>query len=348
MIPEKRLAIKRTVPFLLIGLAIFIFYLYVFVGMPEIIQIIQRINLFYYSLAVVLIFLSTLAYSLAWQYFLRPLSVNVPLRKTFLYVWIGSFVDILVPAESISGDASRVYLMSKGSGENAGKVVASVVSHRILSIVITLGSLIIGSLSLFILQIHVEAFVLNFIIFVIFGTAISLVFMFLLCLRERMTQKIIDPLLRFFAFISRGRLQLTSLRSKTRKALRAFHQAIGVLGKNPRSLIQPVFFSVVSWFLSVLLTFFVFFSLGYKVNIAVLIIVYCIVCSIQTVPIGIIGGVGILDIAMISLYALLGVPHDISASATVLIRAITVWFRLLIGFVAIQWVGIKASRSISR
>ena len=348
MIPEKRLAIKRTIPFLLMGLAIFIFYLYFFVGIPEIIRIIKRINLFYYSLAVVLIFLNTLSYSLAWQYFLRPLSVNVPLRKTFLFVWIGAFVDILVPAESISGDASKAYLMSKNSGENAGKVVASIVSHRILSMIITLGSLIIGSLSLFILHIHVEAFVLNLIILVMLGTVISLVFLFLLCLREQLTQELIDPLLRFFAFISRGRLQLASLRSKTRKALRVFHQSIEVLGRNPRSLVQPVFFSVVAWLLSVLLSFLVFFSLGYTVSIGVLIIVYSIICSIQTVPIGVLGGVGVIDIVMISLYALLGVPHDISASATVLIRAITVWLRLLIGFMAIQWTGIKALRSSSR
>lgn len=348
MIPEKRTLMKRTLPLLLIGLLIFIAYLYFLVGIPEMIMVIQRISLFYYSLAVVLLFLYTLFYSLAWQYFLRPLSVNVSFRKTFLFVWIGAFVDILVPAESISGDATKAYLMSRETGENAGKVVASIVGHRILSIVITLGSLIFSSLSLFILHIHVEAFVLNLIILVMLGSVISLVFIFLLCFKEQLTQKIIDLLLRFLAFISRERLQLASLRSKAQKALRAFHQSIEVFGRNPRSLVQPVVFSLASWFLSVLLSFLVFVSIGHTISLGRIIIVYSIICSIQTVPIGVVAGVGPVDIIMSSLYALLGVPLDVSASATVLIRVLTVWFKLFIGFIAFQWVGIKALIGSSR
>ena len=348
MIPEKRAAMKRIIPFLLIGLLIFICYLYFFVGIPEMVAIIQRIDLFYYSLAVVVLLLNMLANSLTWHYFLRPLSVNVPFRKTLLFTWIGAFVDLLVPAESISGDASKAYLMSKDSGENAGKVVASIVSHRILSMVVTLGSLIIGSLSLLILKFKLPMFVLNLILLVTLGIAISVVFIFLLCLKEQLTYKIIDSILRFLAFILRGRLQLDSLRSKTQKALRAFHQAIEALGRNPRSLVQPVVFSVLAWLLSVLMSFLVFVSLGYTVSLSVLVVVYSLICAIQNVPIGVLAGVGPVDIIMSSLYSLLGVPLDVSASATVLIRLITVWFRILVGFVATQWFGIKVLMGSSR
>lgn len=348
MIPKKRALVKRTLPFLLVGLLIFICYIYFFVGIDEMIMIISRISFFYYLLAIVLQFLNILFYSLAWQYFLRPLSVNVSFRKTFLFVWIGAFTDILVPAESISGDASRAYLMSKETGENAGKVVASIVSHRILSMAITLGSLIVGALSLLILHIQVDTFVLILILLVTIGSVISLIFMFLLCFKKQITQRIIDLLIRFFSFISRGRLQLVSLRSKALKALGAFHESIEVFGRNPRSLFLPVVFSLGAWSLSLLLSFLVFISIGYTVSFGKIIIVYPIICSIQTIPIGVIAGVGPIDILMSSLYALLGVPTDISASATLLIRILTVWFKFLIGFVALQWVGIKALISSSR
>jgi uncharacterized membrane protein YbhN (UPF0104 family) len=59
--------------------------------------------------------------ALTWQYFMKPLGLNVPFRKTFLFTWIGVFVDLLVPAESISGDASKIYLMSKETGADTGK-----------------------------------------------------------------------------------------------------------------------------------------------------------------------------------------------------------------------------------
>jgi len=348
MIPERHVLVKRTLPFLLIGLLIFIGYLYFFVDIDEMITILKGINLFYFSLAVALLLLNTFFSSLAWQYFLRPLSVNVPFRKTVLFGLVGTFVDILVPAESISGDASKAYLMSKDSGEDAGKVVASVVGHRILSMIITLSSLIIGSTSLFIMQYKLPLFILNFILVVVIGTTISLVFMFLLCSKEQLTQKIIDSLLRFSNFLLRGRLKLTSLRSKTREALRAFHQSIEFLGGNLRSLVWPVVFSVVAWLLSVLLSFFVFVSLDHPISFSVVLIVYSISCAIQTIPVGVPAEVGLIEIVMTSLYAMLGVPIGISAAATVLIRIITVWFKFFMGFVAFQWVGIKVLAGGSR
>jgi len=348
MIPEKRVLMKRTLPFLLIGLLILIAYLYFFVDIPDMIATVKGINLFYFSLAVVVLLLNAVFSALVWQYFLRPLSINVPFRKTFLFDFIGTFVDILVPAESISGDASRAYLMSRDSGENAGKVVASLVSDRILSMIITLSSLIIGSTSLFIMHYKLPSFVLNLILLVAIGTTISLVFIFLLCSKEQLTQKIIDSLLRFSNFLLRGRLKINSLRSKARKALRAFHQSIEFLGGNPRSLVWPVVFSVVAWILSVLLSFLVFVSLDHPVSFSVVIIVYSISCAIQTIPIGVPAEVGLIEIVMINLYALLGVPLGISAAATVLIRIITVWLKFFMGFMAFQWVGIKALIGSSR
>jgi uncharacterized protein (TIRG00374 family) len=341
MISEKRLAM-RSIPFLLIGLSIFICYLYFFVGIPEMIAIIQSVNLFFYSLAVVALLLAMVFYSLTWQYFLRPLSVKVPFRKTFLFNWVGIFVDLLIPAESISGDAAKIYLITKDSNENPGNVVASIVSHRILSTTINLISLIIGSLAFLILKYELPSFILNLILLVAIGNAISIGLLFLLCLRKEIAQKIIDSLLNFLKFILRGRLQLTTVRLKVRKALKAFHQAFEVLGRNPKSLVQPVVFSLTSWFFSAFVSFLVFVSLGYPIHFSFVIIVYSISVAIRSIPVGIPGEVGVMEVLMTTLYSLFGVPISISAAATVLIRVLTVWFRLFIGFMAVQWVGVKA------
>ncbi len=341
MVTIKGLSLKRTVPFLLVGILIFVAYLHFFVGIPKMVTIIQSVNLFYYALAVAVLFLNMLATSLAWQYFLRPLSIKVSLRKTFLFTWIGVFVDLLVPAESISGDASKAYLMTKGSGENAGKVVASVVSHRILAMIITLGSLIFSSLTLYILQYELPAFVLNIILFIIIGTVIALFFFFLFILKESLTKRLIDPLLRFLAFISRGRLELSSLRDKATKTLRAFHDSIGILLRNPKSLVPPVFFSIMAWFFSVLLSYLVFVSLGQPVDFVLIMIVHSISVSVQSVPFGIPAEVGFVEIVMTTLYGLLGVADIVGAAATVLIRFLWVGLRILIGFVMVQFVGIK-------
>jgi len=339
-LPEKRKTLTRTIPLLLIGLLIFVAYLYFFVDIPEMLITIQQIDIFYYSLAVAVLLLNMLAYSLTWQYLLRPLSMKVSFKKTLLITWVGTFVEFFVPSESIGEDVSKSYFMAKESGENTGKVVASVLGQRIMSMVVTLIVLVVCSLSLFILQYDIPALVSLLILLVSVGTAIPLIFIFLLCVKEQLSHRLIDLLLRFCVFISRGRLNLDSLRSKAKNALESFHQSIELLGKNPRSLVQPMFFSVLSYFLSVLVSYFVFASLGYTVSFVLLTIVYSLSRSLQSVPTMLPGEVGFIEIVMTSLYiALLGPQAAaVSAAATVLTRVLWVWLRLPLGFIALQWI----------
>jgi len=341
MIIEKGLSLKRTAPFLMAGLLIFLAYIYFFVGITEIVTIIQSIDLFYYGLAVAVLFLNMLVSSLVWQFFLRLLSVKVPLRKTFLFTWIGIFVDLLVPAESISGDAAKVYLMTKESNENAGKVVASVVSHRILAMIISLGSLIFSSIILYTIQYELPAFVLNLALIIIVGTCITLFFIFLCILKETLTKRVIDAVLGFLSFVTRGRLKLNSMRTKAKKALSAFHGSIEILLNNPKKLIMPVLCSIISWLISVLLSYLVFVSLGQEVNFILIMVVHSISVNIQSIPLGIPAEIGIVEIVMTSLYGILGVEAGIAAAATILIRFLTVWLRIIIGFVAVQWIDLK-------
>ena len=342
MVLERRISVKRAVPVLLIGLAIFVAYLYFFVDIPKMVAVLQQTNFFYYSLAIVALFLDVFFYSMTWQYLLLPLSVKFPFKKTFQFTWVGIFVDLLVPFESVSGDISKIYLMSRESEGNTGRVVASLISQRILFMIITVGSLIIGSLSILILSRGLPAYILNLTILVAITTAASMIFLIIVCFKRQITQKVVDSAIRFFERISRGRWHLASLKSKVQEGINAFYEAIKALRLHPKSLVQPVIFSVVGWIFSLLICFFVFVSLGYLVPFSVVVIVYSISCGVQTIPLGIPAEVGVVDVAMAYLYTLFGVPVVISAAATLLIRILTVWVRLFVGFIAFQWVGVKA------
>lgn len=341
MVTGKGISLKKTIPFLFAGILLFAIYVDYSVGLEEILAIIQKVNLVYYGTAIIVLFLNMLISSLAWQYFLRSLLVKVPLRKTYLFMLIGNFVDLLVPAESISGDASKVYLMMKETGENAGKVTASVVSHRILAMIISLGSLTFSSIALYIIQYKLPTFVSNLVLLISIGTAIALFFISLCILKETLTQRIVDAILKFLAFLGRGRLNLGKMRTKAKTALGAFHGAIGCLLQNPKSFVLPIVFSLISWLLSIALSYLVFISLGEHVDFILITIVYSISVNIQAIPLGIPGEVGVVEIVMTSLYGLLGVDAGIAAAATVLIRLLTVWLRILIGLVAVQWIDLK-------
>ena len=346
MITEKRWVMKRGIPLLLIGLSIFLVYLYFFfggvTGLADIVAKIQTANLSYYSLAFISITLSMLFSSLTWHRLLNLLSIRATFRKAFLYRWVGAFVDLLIPAESISGELSKAYLMSKNSGVNSGKVMASIVSHRILTMTVTFGGLIISSVYFF-LKYRPTELVLSFIlVFIASSTALSIVLLGYISVREHATKKIVNLVISLVGRISRGRWDLTGLRSKAEKMLKAFHRGIDILARNPRGLAWPVVFSMISWLFNLLVAFLVFASVDFKISLSAIIIVYSISASLQNIPLGIPGEVGFMEIVMTTLYTMLGVPIDVSAAATVLIRIITVWFRLAVGYAFVQGIGIKA------
>jgi uncharacterized protein (TIRG00374 family) len=304
------------------------------------IAVIQQVNIYYYSLALIAILLSMLFYSLTWQYLLNFLSIKTTFQKTFLFTWIGTFVDILVPAESISGDITRAYLMSKSSNENAGRVMASVIGHRILNLIITLVGLAVGS-TFFILKYSPSEFIVKFLLIVTLGTAASLILFFVLCLRKEVTEKIVNWLVGMLAYISRGRWKEAQLKSKAQEMLKAFHQGISILGKHSKNLGLPIISTVIAWFFDLLTAFLVFISIGFEISLIAILVVYFISYAIQTIPLGIPAEVGLTEIVMTNVYTLLGVPLTISAIATVLTRLLSVWFKFFIGYLATQWIGIK-------
>lgn len=339
MVIKRRTILTRSIPFLLIGLLILVLYLHFFVGIENLIQLLQTVNFLYYSLAFVVSLLSIVFYSLTWQRFLNLLSIKIGFTKTFLFVWVATFVDILIPAESISSEISKAYLISRSVGQNTGKAIASIVSHRILSMTITATALIVSSV-LLIMKYELSTFILIFMVIVMMGTVISIVLLSYLSFREQTTWKIINRILGFFEFISRGRWQLTNLRTKAQKMLRMFQEGVRTLVARPRELALPVVFSLLAWFFDVLISFFVFISLGFDVSFVVIVIVYTLSMAVQYFPLGIPAEVGLTEIFMTSLYTLLGIPLPISAAATVLTRILTVWFRFFVGYASfIRWIG---------
>jgi len=343
---EARLfTLKRTgILVIAVGLFFFLLYLYFFVPFGDFMDVIRQANPFYYSLAFGAMLLSTVFYSLTWQRLLQLLSVKSSFSKAFQFIWVGNFVDLLVPAESISGDISRIYLMSKESGENAGKVVASVVGHRVLAMTITLGGLVIGSMY-FAVKYHPPLLIMEFVGIVGAGTLISMILIFYLSKRRKATSKVVNWLIGVLVRFSRGHWKFEGLKKQAEKMLNAFHDGIDSLSVRPARLVLPVSLAALAWILDLLISVLVFKSLNVPVPFSAIMIVYSISVALQTIPLGIPGEVGLLEVVMATLYTLLGIPIAVSVVATILIRVLTLWTRLLIGGLTIQWLGIKGLRA---
>jgi len=329
------------------GLLVFLVYMYFFVPFDQVVEALQRANLFFFLLAFLMLFLSAVLYSFTWQRLLGLLSVKARFLKTFQFIWVENFVDLVLPGEPVTGDASRVYLMSRESGESYGKVVASVVGHRILTTTVAAGGLI-GSILYFAVRYRPPVFVLEFAAVVALGDVALIALLFFVGGRKGAAEKMVSWLINVLTRLSRGRWQLESFKTRASEMLNVFHEEVTTLGGQRKGLIVPVFLSVSAWFVDALIAVLVFLSLGFlgvAISISAIIIVYSISGAIQNIPIGIIPGeVGITEIVMTSLFALLGNPESIAvfAVATVLIRALTFWIRLLVGGVVVQLLGIKS------
>jgi uncharacterized protein (TIRG00374 family) len=345
MMPKRKTLLYRTVPFLIFGILAFVLYLVFFVNIDEMIATIKQTNLSIYLVSIVATVAQMGLFSLAWHYFLKPLSASASFKKAFLYTWASSFIDLLIPAESVSGEISRIYFITH-DGVDAGKAVASVVTQRILGTFLIIGTLVSGALYLLMFQIPFPPLIQSLIFFVMAAAAVFLCLVSVVCFKENWTQNLIDKILVFVERITHGRWNLNAWRDKARKDTKTFYESLRSFGANPEKLVLPIVFSILSWFFSILVYYLVFAAIGYILDWAILIVVYSLVVALKSIPVGVPWEVGVTEIAMTTLFGAFLGPQwlPIGAAATVLIRIATDMFKFVVGFGAMQWIGVKTLR----
>ena len=343
--PKPKITLK-TLLFPLVGIGAFFAYIYLFkVDILGIIAKLQQADPVPYVLAAVLSLVEVLFFSVSWRVLVNFLMIKLSVVRSYLFVWYGIFVDILVPAESVSGEALRVYLVTKEQGESTfGRVVASLVTHRLLGMVMNVGVLILGMTLLF-NETTINPLIFNLILFVSFGIALTLLLIMLFSFKEQWSLKVINWLVRAGKFISRGRWQgqLTKIKEEACEIAKSFHGSMNEFKHNPKALVFSLFYLGITWVLSLSIPYLVFMSLRYPVSWGVILITSAIVLAVKSIPLGVPFEVGLPEITMTTVYISLLGPGaaEISATATILTRLLTLWLRFFVGFLAQQWLELK-------
>jgi uncharacterized protein (TIRG00374 family) len=341
--PKPKLTLK-TLLFPLIGLVAFFGYIYLFhVDILGIIATLQRADPLPYALAAVLSLVEVFFFSVSWRVLVNFLLIKLSVVRSYLFVWYGIFVDILVPAESVSGEALRVYLVTKEQGESTfGRVVASLVTHRLLGMTMNVGILIVGMVLLFD-ETTINPLIFNLILIVSFGITLTLLLIMLFSFKEQWSLKVIDWLVRVGKFISRGRWkgQLIRIKREACEIAKSFHGSMNEFKHSPKALIFSLFYLGITWILSLSIPYLIFMSLRFSISWSVILITATITLAIKSIPLGVPFEVGLPEITMTTLYTSLGVPAGISATATILTRLLTLWLRFFVGFIAQQWLELR-------
>src|SRR4030066_104941 len=334
---------RKTAVFPIVGLIAFFLYIYLFqVDIPKIIATAQTADPIPYALAIALSIGEVFFYSVSWRVLVNFLSIKLSLMKAYLFVWYGVFLDIIVPAESVSGELARVYLIQKEQGISAcGPAVASLVTHRLLGMAMNVAVLFVG-MGLLFTEGQTSGLILNLVLFLAAAITAILLLLIVFSFKEKWSLKVIDSLVRAANFLTRGKWHgLAKIKEDACRMTAGFHDSMKEFRHNPEPLASSLLVLVVTWILSLSVSYLVFMSLRTPVSWSIILITSAIVLAVKSIPIGIPFEVGLPEITLTTLFILVGVPPEIGAKATIFLRILTLWSKFFIGFVVQQWIGIK-------
>ena len=339
---------RKTLLLPLIGIAAFLIYIYIFqVDIGEIFSELQSVNPFLYLIAMIMSLVEIFFFSLSWRTLVNFLGVKLSVIKSNLLIWNGIFVDTLIPAESVSGEALRVYLIAKEKGNNTcGRVVASLITHRMLGMIMNIVVLILG-ISLIYAESQIDPWVFNLVLFFTATMSAGAILMILLSFKEKWSSKLIVWIIKIAKSLTpkRWKDKVSHIGDEAIGMAGSFHDSMVLFKKNPKSLIISFGYLILTWIFGLSVSYFVFLSLSPEnpISWSILLVTAGIVVSVKAIPVGIPFEVGLPEITMTAMFTALGIPPALSATATILIRVITLWFRFFVSFVAQQLMHLKPS-----
>ncbi len=316
---------------LFVGLIILAIFMLLsdFVSTLEVILLSDKTNFF---LGFLSMFIGVIFYTISWSILLKSSNIKLKFTKAFESVWISVFFNVMVPTASISGEVFRIWYTVKETNSGYGSVAATVFIHRILCFIPFMLGSILGFIY-FLIAYNLPAYLSSILIFV--STLISFAFLLLTMLwfKPKITMKIA---LKIAGALEKIVYKKNPLRLKEflQKAFEEFENSLKILGYNRYSLLLSLIFAIFFWLFDVAVAYFVFQSLNYQIPFILIVAVYTIGITVQIIPVGVPGMVGIVETIMSGLYTLAGIPLNISVAATMMIRIIMMWIEALIGGLA--------------
>jgi len=345
MEPPKPKLTWKTAVFPLLGLLGFFLYIYLFhVDILGILATARSANPVIYSVAILFGLLDVLFFTISWRVLANYLSIKMTVVRAYLYVWYGIYVDTIVPAQSISGELTRTYLCTRDKCGSFGKVVASLFTHRLLGMALNVVALVAGII-LLTFGGNVNPLIFNAILLVAAAIIGIMVLMIVLGFKQQWTLKVINFTTNLAHKITMGKWKLANLKEQAVEITKHFHDAMKEFRHNPKAIAGSLFYLIISWFFSLSIPYLVFMSLGHPVSWSIIIVTSAIFLAVKAIPIGIPFEVGLPEAVMTTLYISMGIYGPLAATATILTRIITLWFRFFIGFGAQQWLELKPAIS---
>ncbi len=340
---KRHRRINPIVFVLILGLVAFVLYLYFYVNPAEVLFILSKTNMAIYTTSFVSYTLFALFSSFVWRSLLKDLAVVITVQKAFLFTWVGLFFEATVPQVGWSGEISKTYFLNKDADIDSAKIGASVVGQKIFTITITVVAMALG-LGLVLISYSLPPLVTFLIAFVLGLSTLSAVLIYFVSFNPAATATLLNWGIRMGTFFRKSWAP-QNFKLKAEEVLGGFHSGMEQLRAKPRILIKPIIYAVVSFICEVSVIFLTFIALGFPVPVDKVLIVFTLTGTLQTVGVTFFG---FPELIMSVSFSALGIPAALSVSVTLLTRIVSLWFRLIISYSALQWAGVKIIRQTAR
>jgi uncharacterized protein (TIRG00374 family) len=178
-------------------------------------------------------------------------------------------------------------MLTKDSNVDAGKIVASVVGQKILTMTISVVALSTG-LGLVLVNYSLPFAATFLIATVLFHSLLGLAIVYYVSIKPTATKTLLNWVIKIAVFF-RKRWNPQNFRSKAENLLSNFHVGIQQLKANPRALAEPIACAVTSFIFEISVIFLTFMALGYSVPVDKVLIVFTLTGALQTVGVTIFG-----------------------------------------------------------
>jgi hypothetical protein len=317
---------RRSTALVVLGLSAYFAYLYS-LGLGDVSAALAEVDLAIFGLAFVFSLLDVVFNALSWQTVVRELDCRISLWDVFSIYMSSIFLNNLIPSGSVSGEAGRIYFLSKIAGN--GRLEASTATVAVTRIITAIPFFLGISLGLAYLVLWYE--VPNWALTTCFSMVILMASVGLLFLGFCSSESwllgtvnlVIDQVERSFKWSVNRSLCCTITRQ--------FQQSIFLLRNRNGPIILSSFWAFCGWLSLNLVAYAAFRSLGVEVPIFAIFAVYSVIMVFQTLPLILPGGLGIVDILMVALFTAVGVSLHDAAAATILARIAQLWFHTLLG-----------------
>ncbi len=319
---------KKTSVLIIIGLAIFIGYLYL-VGFDSIRDILLKANFWYLGLAMVISLVANALHTAGWWVYLRDQGYRISFFKTYQIYLASIFIVNLLPAVAGSGEVSKVYFIEKSTpGARFDRTLATCVINRALELVpISVGAAFSVVYLAFFYEIPPWA--TAFCLFAAGMMAALAIVGVVVAMNNALLRRLSSR-----AFQLLERLLKKDMAAHMRNfdaVIKQFDASFKEIIAKPKLLALSIMLIIAAWCLDVSVAYVSFLAVSNPVTPVLVVTLYSVMAVIQMLPIFLPGGLGLMDIVMTMLYMTVGIPRAAATGATIMVRFVTLWFLTTVG-----------------